>query len=97
FEMDHSQILTIGERAYNIARAFNAREGMDRKDDTLPWRVLYEPIPKGVSEGSHVPPRELEHMLDEYYQARGWSINGIPTKTKLFSLDLNDIAEEVGA
>jgi len=95
-EMDHSQLLTIGERAYNIARAFNAREGMNRKDDTLPWRVLYEPIPKGVSEGSHVPPRELEHMLDEYYQARGWSMDGIPTKTKLFSLDLNDIAEEIG-
>ena len=96
FEMTHSQLLTIGERAYNIARAFNAREGFNRKDDTLPWRVLYEPIPKGVSEGSHVSPRELEHMLDEYYQARGWSMEGLPTKVKLISLDLDEIAEDVG-
>ncbi|RLF45669.1 MAG: aldehyde:ferredoxin oxidoreductase, partial [Thermoplasmata archaeon] len=97
FDMDHAQLLTIGERAYNIARAFNAREGFSRKDDTLPWRLLHEPIPKGISEGSHVSPRELEHMLDEYYQARGWSMDGIPTKVKLISLDLDDIAEDGGA
>ncbi|MCD6237212.1 MAG: hypothetical protein J7K13_04595, partial [Thermoplasmata archaeon] len=50
-----------------------------------------------ISEGSHVSPRELEHMLDEYYQARGWSMDGIPTKVKLISLDLDDIAEDGGA
>ncbi len=96
FEMSHAELLTVGERAYNIARAFNAREGMDRKDDTLPWRVMHDPIPEGVSAGSHVPPRELEHMLDEYYQARGWSRKGVPTKAKLISLDLGDLAEDVG-
>ncbi len=97
FKMSNAELLTIGERIYNVARAFNVREGFSRKDDTLPWRILHEPIPKGKSAGSYVKPKELEHMLDEYYQARGWSEDGIPTKVKLVSLDLEDIAEEIGA
>jgi len=94
--VDKSYLITVGERMYNIARAFNVREGFSRKDDTLPWRIMHEPIPKGPSAGARVSPKELEHMLDEYYQARGWSNEGIPTKAKLISLDLDDIAEEVG-
>ena len=96
FQISNAELLAIGERIYNVARAFNVREGFSRKDDTLPWRLLHEPIPKGKSAGSYVKPKELEHMLDEYYQARGWSEDGIPTKVKLASLDLEDIAEEIG-
>ncbi len=96
FDMSNAELMVIGERIYNVARAFNTREGFTRKDDTLPWRILHEPIPKGKSAGAYVKPKELEHMLDEYYQARGWSEDGIPTKAKLVSLDLDDIAEEVG-
>ncbi len=93
---DKSCLMTVGERMYNIARAFNIREGFSRKDDTLPWRIMHEPIPRGPSAGAKVSPNEFEHMLDEYYQARGWSKEGIPTKAKLISLDLDDIAEDVG-
>ncbi len=96
-KLSNAELITIGERIYNVARAFNVREGFSRKDDTLPWRIMHEPIPKGKSAGSYVKPKELEHMLDEYYQARGWSEDGIPTKVKLVSLDLEDIAEEIGA
>ena len=95
-QFHNSDLMIIGERIYNIARAFNVREGFSRKDDTLPWRITHEPIPKGKSAGSYVKPEELEHMLDEYYQARGWSKEGIPTKVKLVSLDLEEIAEEIG-
>ncbi len=93
----NSELMTIGERIYNVARAFNTREGLSRKDDTLPYRVLHDPIPKGKSAGSYVKPKELEHMLDEYYQARGWSEEGIPTKAKLAALDLEEIGKEIGA
>jgi aldehyde:ferredoxin oxidoreductase len=96
-DVDVTELLTVGERVYNIQRAFNAREGFGRKDDTLPYRVLTEPIPKGKSKGSYVKPKELEKMLDEYYQARGWSEDGIPTKAKLMALGLPEGAEEVGA
>jgi aldehyde:ferredoxin oxidoreductase len=97
FQMSKAELMVIGERIYNVAKAFNVREGFGRKDDTLPWRILHEPIPKGKSAGAYVKPKELEHMLDEYYQARGWSEDGVPTKAKLVSLDLEDIAEEIGA
>ena len=92
-----AELMVIGERIMNIARAFNVREGFSRKDDTLPYRVVWEPIPEGVSKGLHVPPWELDRMLDEYYQARGWSRDGIPTKAKLMALDLPDIADDIGA
>ncbi len=96
-EFTNSDLITIGERIYNLARAFNVREGFTRKDDTLPYRVMHDPIPKGKSAGSYVKEEELQHMLDEYYMARGWSRDGVPTKAKLVSLDLEDVAEEIGA
>jgi aldehyde:ferredoxin oxidoreductase len=92
-----SELFTIGERIYNLERAYNAREGLNRKDDRLPYRVLWEPIPEGPSAGSHISPLELEEMLDEYYAARGWSEDGVPTKAKLVQLDLFDEANEIGA
>ncbi|MEM2199698.1 MAG: aldehyde ferredoxin oxidoreductase C-terminal domain-containing protein, partial [Thermoplasmata archaeon] len=46
---------------------------------------------------SFVRKEELDSMLDEYYQARGWSMDGIPTKAKLHELELDDIANEIGA
>jgi aldehyde:ferredoxin oxidoreductase len=92
-----SELFTVGERIYNLERAYNAREGFSRKDDRLPHRVLWEPIPEGPSAGSRITPLELEEMLNEYYAARGWSEDGIPTKAKLVQLDLFDEAREVGA
>lgn len=92
-----ADLLTIGERVYNLQRAFNAREGLDRRADTLPSRVFEDPIPKGESKGSLIKRSEFERMLDDYYQARGWSEDGFPTKVKLVSLDLDDVAEQVGA
>ncbi len=94
--LNESELLTIGERVINIARAFNVREGFRRKDDTLPYRVVWEPIPEGPSAGLHIPTWELDRMLDEYYQARGWSRDGVPTKAKLLSLGLKDIADDIG-
>ncbi len=94
--IDVAELMTIGERIYNLQRAFMVREGFSRRDDVLPPRILREPVPKGPSEGSYVKPKELEKMLDDYYTARGWSEDGVPTKTKLITLDLMDIAEEIG-
>jgi len=91
-----TDLFAIGERVYNLQRAFNAREGLDRKADSLPARVFEDPIPKGISKGSRIKRSEFERMLDDYYQVRGWSWNGVPTKVKLVSLDLYEVAEEVG-
>ena len=77
----------IGERIVTLERLFNAREGIGRRDDTLPKRFLAEPLPTaGPSAGSVV---ELDGMLDEYYRARGWDVEtGLPTPEKLAELGL---------
>ncbi len=97
FDMDVSGLMAAGDRIYNIEKCFNVREGFSRKDDHLPYRVTHDPIPKGVSKGSYVKEEELQKMLSDYYQARGWSSDGVPTKVKLDTLDLLDIVTDVGS
>jgi aldehyde:ferredoxin oxidoreductase len=78
----------VGERIVNLERLFNVREGVRRRDDVLPWKVMHEPIPDGPSAGMYCPPDELAAMLDEYYGIRGWDADGVPTRARLAALDL---------
>ncbi len=78
----------VGERIVNLERLFNVREGVRRRDDVLPWKVMHEPIPDGPSAGMYCPPDELSAMLDEYYRLRGWDAHGVPTRSRLASLGL---------
>ena len=66
----------IARRVITLERKFNIREGFSRKDDTLPPRLLNEPLPEGMAEGKKV--EGLDIMLDEYYQIRGWDKEGNP-------------------
>jgi len=79
------ELLEIGDRIYNLERLYNIREGFTRKDDTLPRRLLEEPVKSGPSKGQVV---RLKEMLEEFYQFRNWDQNGIPTKEKLQQLGL---------
>jgi aldehyde:ferredoxin oxidoreductase len=91
------EILQAGERVNNLARAFNALQGLSRADDTLPDRLMNEPIPSGASKGHHVPQEDLDVMLDEYYRARGWDLaTGTPTRGKLEELGLESVAQDLG-
>jgi len=82
-------LMTLGERVNNLCRCFDAREGISRKDDYLPPRFTEEPLPDGPSKGQRIPKEELESMLDNYYELRGWDKKtGNPTKQKLKELDL---------
>jgi aldehyde:ferredoxin oxidoreductase len=91
------EILRVGERINNLARAFNVREGFTRKDDTLPERLMTEPLKEGPCKGSLISEEELSSMLDEYYVARGWDLDtGIPTKEKLIELGLEFVIEQMG-
>jgi len=80
-----AELLTIGERLHNLKRRYNIRLGIDRKDDTLPSRLLHLTRHAGMAAG--VLP-ELDKMLEEYYQLRGWNEKGIPTEEKLKELEL---------
>jgi aldehyde:ferredoxin oxidoreductase len=80
-------LMKVGERAWNLERLYNLREGFTRADDTLPKRMLAEAVFDGPSKGHTV---RLEGMLQEYYQFRGWDDNGVPKQTKLKELGLDD-------
>ncbi len=87
------ELMKVGERAFNLSRAFNVREGITRKDDTLPQRLM-EPLPEGPYEGEAIPQDMLNKMLDDYYGFRGWDrATGIPTREKLKSLGLEYVAD----
>ncbi|MFC1907183.1 aldehyde ferredoxin oxidoreductase C-terminal domain-containing protein [Chloroflexota bacterium] len=75
-----------GMRAVCQERLFNAREGLTRKDDILPGRLLYEPKPDGPTKGAVVP---LEELKNDYYRAMGWDMEtGNPPDSLLAELGI---------
>ena len=85
FAIDDKELLKIGERIWNLQKLFNIKLGFGRADDTLPKRLLEEPLTEGAPKGRVW---RREPLLDEYYAARGWDRNGVPTKEKLKELGL---------
>ncbi len=83
----------VGEKVYNLERCFNIREGFTRKDDTLPKRMFTEPLKGGVRDGEVI--RKPDTIIDEYYDARGWDRNGIPTGETLARLGLEEVDRDI--
>jgi len=83
--IDARELLQIGERIWNVQKIFNLKVGYTKKDDTLPDRLLTEPLKEGAPRGRVW---QREPLLDEYYHLRGWSEEGHPTPQKLAELGL---------
>jgi aldehyde:ferredoxin oxidoreductase len=84
----------IGERIICIERCFNIREGFGRIDDSLPKRMFSEPLrDAGPSTGQVV--KDLDKLLDEYYEALGYTCEGVPTDEKLKDLGIEELAKEI--
>ena len=84
-QMDVNSFMKTGERIFNLKRLYNVKCGVSRKDDFLPPRILtWKKVGEGLS--PNLPP--LGTMLGEYYDYRGWSEDGIPSKEKLEELDI---------
>jgi aldehyde:ferredoxin oxidoreductase len=79
------ELVKVGERIFNAERLFLAKAGFSRKDDSLPIRILKEPLPDGPAKGMVC---HLEEMLTDYYTLRGWSQDGIPLQKKIRELGL---------
>jgi aldehyde:ferredoxin oxidoreductase len=95
-EVSEEELLEVGHRIVTLEKAFNVREGATRKDDTLAWRFMNEPIRSGPRRGMTTPQKELDLMLDEYYELHGWDrATGWPKKETLESLGLEKVAEEL--
>ena len=76
----------LGQRVMTLERCFNLREGLTRTDDTLPPRLLNEPLPDGPNRGEV---NRLPEMLGEFYAACGWDpATGVPTRATLEGLGL---------
>jgi len=79
WDMTDEETLKAGERIWELERIFNLKAGLTKEDDTLPPRLLKEPVKAGPAKGKVV---ELETMLQEYYKLRGWDENGVPPAMK---------------
>ncbi|UCD54338.1 MAG: hypothetical protein JSU76_01245 [Dehalococcoidia bacterium] len=94
WDISEQELLNIGERVYNLQRMINDREGIGRADDQLPTRACQIPEFGKYSSVAECEIRNYEQMLDEYYDARGWSREtGIPTKEKLQQLGLGNFIQ----
>ena len=82
-EWTTDRLLEVGERIWNLERKFNIDAGFTGKDDTLPPRLLKDSAKTGPAEGLT---SGLETMLPEYYEARGWTTDGVPTNETLSRL-----------
>jgi aldehyde:ferredoxin oxidoreductase len=82
------ELLEIGERAVNMARVFNIREGLSRADDRLPGR-LHTPLEGGPLTGRSIDPDDFEAAITALYELKGWDpATGAPTPERLRSLGL---------
>ncbi len=92
---DNEHLLRVGQRIMNLERAFNVREGFDRKQDTLPLRILTEPLHTRKAPGQGQTVRHQEEFLDRYYELRGWTKKGIPTSQQLNKLGLGYVLSDM--
>lgn len=86
WDFTKEEFLETGERIFNLKRLYNVREGISRKDDTLPPRILCHP--RGGGSGEFLP--SLNKMLRDYYRIRGWDEFGIPTVETIKRLGLEE-------
>jgi aldehyde:ferredoxin oxidoreductase len=87
YDIDAEEMLTIGERVYNIGRLFAIDQGLGPGDDTLPPRFMEEYLPFGDRK-ERISENDLKRMVGEYYGFRGWDRNGRPTRERLKKLGI---------
>ena len=78
------------DRINQLGRIYNIREGLTRADDSVPPRIMNDPIPSGVAKGARVSKEDLDILLDGYYEARGWTPAGVPIAEKLKEVGLSE-------
>ena len=92
WDVQPDELRKAGERINNLKKLFNIREGWTREDDTLPERVLSEPLPDGAAAGVGLLNDDLQMMISAYYQARGWDADGNIPHGKLNELDMLELS-----
>ncbi|GAB4488260.1 MAG: aldehyde ferredoxin oxidoreductase family protein [Anaerolineales bacterium] len=88
WEVTVDELMAVGERRIHLMRVFNAREGFDRQQDSLPKKFFRALQGEGPTAGIALTHEEIESALDEYYRLAGFSPDGKPTRARLAELDL---------
>jgi aldehyde:ferredoxin oxidoreductase len=91
---DPAYLDKVGERILCLERCFNVREGFNRKDDTLPKRMRTEPLANAGPATGQVF-KNLDGLLDEFYDALGYTRQGIPSEEKLKELGLDWVVADI--
>ena len=82
------ELMKASERAINLTRVFNIREGFHREDDNLPPRLM-QPKTNGALSNVSISPNEFEKLKSTYYAMAGWDSQGVPTAEKLEELEIS--------
>lgn len=85
----------VGTRMFNLERAFNVREGFTRKDDFLPERIRTEGLHTRKAEGEGQTVAHSDAFLDKYYELRGWTKEGVPSRETLKRLGLEFVISDM--
>jgi aldehyde:ferredoxin oxidoreductase len=94
-DVSFEELQKVGARRLNMMRSFNAREGMDRKQDVIPEK-LFKPLKGGPSDGWKLDRDEVESAMDAYFEICGWDVaTGVPTRAKLDELELGWVADQL--
>ena len=97
WDVSVEEIQEIGRRRLNMMRAYNAREGLTRDNDTLPKKLFKKALEGGRSDGILLENAELQAGLDMYYAQAGWDVaNGTPTRPTLEDTGLAWVADDLG-
>ncbi|MDK1081196.1 MAG: aldehyde ferredoxin oxidoreductase family protein [Anaerolineae bacterium] len=89
WDVTMDELLELGERRVNMLRAFNAREGIGREQDTLPEKMFKKALKGGRTDNVKVDRAEWKGMMDTYYRLSEWDLTtGNPSQDKLESLGI---------
>lgn len=73
-DMSEKNLMEAGERILVLEHLINVREGLSRKDHTLPKRLMEEPVPEGPAKGQRNSKEEMDKLLDDYYSLHEWDV-----------------------
>jgi aldehyde:ferredoxin oxidoreductase len=88
WDLTLEELMTVGRRRLSLFRAFNAREGLGRKDDKLPKKFFKALKGTGPTAGFALTHEEVDTAIDSYYKLAGLNEDGAPTRETMEKLDL---------
>jgi len=91
--VEENYLMTAAERTFCVEKAYLAREGFTREDDTIAEGWHKWPITDGPYKGQVVEKEKLEEAKSKYYELNGWDVESSwPTKETYHRLGLDDLA-----